>query len=78
MAEGWELAVETIDSGRAAAKLAELQRKSVGQASRLSPLRKSPVEQVETGRFVIIAQLHVLDAALCTPRLASYRALRNP
>lgn len=28
MAEGWELAVETIDSGRAAAKLAELRQKA--------------------------------------------------
>ena len=28
LADGWELAAETIDSGRAAAKLAELQRRA--------------------------------------------------
>ena len=31
LAEGWDLAAETIDSGRAAAKLAELQASSPGR-----------------------------------------------
>jgi len=39
LADGWELAAETIDSGKAAAKLAELQRKAAAQAS---GLRQSP------------------------------------